>query len=131
MGPTRLELSKPVIAAIAGPAVAGGMELALWCDLRVMEEDAYMGVYCRRWGVPLIDGGTVRLPRIVGRGRALDLVLTGRKVTRASVCGSACASASCRMAKAVLPPKRSRWNSRNFRKPACAPTAVRFACRKD
>jgi enoyl-CoA hydratase len=81
MGPTRLELSKPVIAAIAGPAVAGGMELALWCDLRVMEEDAYMGVYCRRWGVPLIDGGTVRLSRIVGRGRALDLVLTGRKVT--------------------------------------------------
>ena len=80
MGPTRLELSKPVIAAVAGPAVAGGMELALWCDLRVMEETAYMGVYCRRWGVPLIDGGTVRLPRIVGRGRALDLVLTGRKV---------------------------------------------------
>jgi enoyl-CoA hydratase len=80
MGPTRLELSKPVIAAIAGPAVAGGMELALWCDLRVMEEDAYMGVYCRRWGVPLIDGGTVRLPRVIGRGRALDLVLTGRKV---------------------------------------------------
>jgi len=80
MGPTRLELSKPVIAAIAGPAVAGGMELALWCDLRVMEEGAFMGVYCRRWGVPLIDGGTVRLPRIVGRGRALDIVLTGRKV---------------------------------------------------
>ena len=80
MGPTRLELTKPVIAAIAGPAVAGGMELALWCDLRVMEEDAYMGVFCRRWGVPLIDGGTVRLPRIVGRGRALDLILTGRKV---------------------------------------------------
>ena len=80
MGPTRLALSKPVIAAIAGPAVAGGMELALWCDLRVMEESAYMGVYCRRWGVPLIDGGTVRLPRLVGRGRALDLILTGRKV---------------------------------------------------
>lgn len=80
MGPSRLELSKPVIAAIAGPAVAGGMELALWCDLRVMEESAYMGVYCRRWGVPLIDGGTVRLPRIVGRGRALDIVMTGRKV---------------------------------------------------
>lgn len=80
MGPTRLELSKPVIAAIAGPAVAGGMELALWCDLRVMEESAYMGVYCRRFGVPLIDGGTVRLPRIVGRGRALDMILTGRKV---------------------------------------------------
>src|SRR5437773_2305867 len=80
LGPTRLQLSKPVIAAIAGPAVAGGMELALWCDLRVMEESAYMGVYCRRWGVPLIDGGTVRLPRIVGRGAALDIILTGRKV---------------------------------------------------
>ncbi len=80
MGPTRLALSKPVIAAIAGPAVAGGMELALWCDLRVMERSAYMGVYCRRWGVPLIDGGTVRLPRIVGQGRAMDLILTGRKV---------------------------------------------------
>src|SRR5688572_8340374 len=80
LGPTRLSLSKPVIAAIAGPAVAGGMELALWCDLRVMEESAFMGVYCRRWGVPLIDGGTVRLPRIVGRGRALDLILTGRRV---------------------------------------------------
>src|SRR5436309_11999743 len=80
MGPSRLELSKPVIAAIAGPAVAGGMELALWCDLRVMEETAYMGVYCRRWGVPLLDGGTVRLPRLIGRGRALDIILTGRKV---------------------------------------------------
>jgi enoyl-CoA hydratase len=73
MGPT-------VIAAISGPAVAGGMELALWCDMRVMERSAYMGVYCRRWGVPLIDGGTVRLPRIVGHGRAMDLILTGRKV---------------------------------------------------
>jgi enoyl-CoA hydratase len=80
MGPSRLELDKPVIAAVAGPAVAGGMELALWCDMRVMEEDAYFGVYCRRWGVPLIDGGTVRLPRIVGMGRAMDLILTGRRV---------------------------------------------------
>jgi enoyl-CoA hydratase len=80
MGPTRFQLSKPVIAAIAGPAVAGGMELALWCDLRVMERSAFMGVYCRRWGVPLIDGGTVRLPRVVGRGTALDIILTGRKV---------------------------------------------------
>jgi enoyl-CoA hydratase len=70
MGPTRLELTKPVIAAIEGPAVAGGMELALWCDMRVMATSAYMGVYCRRWGVPLIDGGTVRLPRLVGEGRA-------------------------------------------------------------
>ena len=80
MGPSRLELDKPVIAAIEGPAVAGGMELALWCDFRVMAEDAYMGVYCRRWGVPLIDGGTVRLPRIVGQGRALEIILTGRKL---------------------------------------------------
>jgi len=80
MGPSRLQLDKPVIGAVAGAAVAGGMELALWCDLRVMEEDAYFGVYCRRWGVPLIDGGTVRLPRIVGMGRALDIILTGRKV---------------------------------------------------
>jgi enoyl-CoA hydratase len=80
MGPSRLELSKPVIAAVAGPAVAGGMELAMWADIRVMEETAYMGVYCRRWGIPLIDGGTVRLPRLVGQGRALDLILTGRQV---------------------------------------------------
>ena len=80
LGPSRLELDKPVIAAVEGPAVAGGMELALWCDFRVMAQDAYFGVYCRRWGVPLIDGGTVRLPRIVGQGRALEIILTGRKV---------------------------------------------------
>lgn len=80
MGPTRLELDKPVIAAVAGPAVAGGFELALWCDVRVMEASAYFGVYCRRFGVPLVDGGTVRLPRVVGMGRALELILTGRKL---------------------------------------------------
>ena len=80
MGPTRLRLGKPVVAAIAGPAVAGGLELALWCDLRVMEQDAVLGVYCRRWGVPLIDGGTMRLPRLIGTSRAMDLVLTGRPV---------------------------------------------------
>jgi enoyl-CoA hydratase len=80
MGPSRMALSKPVIAAISGHAVAGGLELAAWCDLRVMEADAVVGVFCRRWGVPLIDGGTVRLPRIVGLGRALDLILTGRPV---------------------------------------------------
>ena len=80
MGPSRLRLSKPVIAAIGGYAVAGGIELAAWCDLRVMETDAVVGVFCRRWGVPLIDGGTVRLPHIVGLGRALDLILTGRPV---------------------------------------------------
>jgi enoyl-CoA hydratase len=80
MGPTRLRLGKPVIAAIEGPAVAGGMELALWADCRVMAEDAYMGIYNRRWGVPLSDGGTVRLPRLVGQGRALEMIMTGRKV---------------------------------------------------
>jgi enoyl-CoA hydratase len=80
MGPTRLRLSKPVIAAVAGHAVAGGLELALWCDLRVAEQDAVFGVFCRRWGVPLIDGGTVRLPRLIGTSRAMDLVLTGRPV---------------------------------------------------
>ncbi len=83
MGPSRLQLGKPVIAAVSGAAVAGGMELALWCDMRVMEEDAYFGVYCRRFGVPLIDGGTVRLPRLIGMGHAMDLILTGRKVEAA------------------------------------------------
>ncbi len=80
MGPTRLRLSKPVIAAIEGHAVAGGMELALWCDLRVMAENATFGIYCRRFGVPLVDLGTVRLPRLIGHSRAMDLILTGRPV---------------------------------------------------
>lgn len=80
MGPSRMKLSKPVIAAVAGYAVAGGLELACWCDLRVAEKSAVFGVFCRRWGVPLIDGGTVRLPRLVGQGRALDMILTGRPV---------------------------------------------------
>ncbi|MFF7755342.1 crotonase/enoyl-CoA hydratase family protein [Streptomyces sp. NPDC007971] len=80
MGPTRMRLSKPVVAAVAGHAVAGGLELALWCDLRVAEEDAVFGVFCRRWGVPLIDGGTVRLPRLIGTSRAMDMILTGRPV---------------------------------------------------
>ncbi|TDD47390.1 crotonase/enoyl-CoA hydratase family protein [Nonomuraea terrae] len=80
MGPTRMRLSKPVIAAVAGHAVAGGLELALWCDLRVAEEGSVFGVFCRRWGVPLIDGGTVRLPRLVGTSRAMDMILTGRPV---------------------------------------------------
>lgn len=79
MGPSRLQLSKPVIAAVEGPAVAGGMELALWADLRVMAKTAFFGVYCRRWGVPLIDGGAIRLPRLIGQSRAMDLILTGRK----------------------------------------------------
>lgn len=83
MGPTRMDLSKPVIAAVEGYAVAGGLELAIWCDLRVVASDAVLGVYCRRWGVPLVDGGTVRLPRLVGHGRAMDLILTGRGVDAA------------------------------------------------
>jgi enoyl-CoA hydratase len=81
MGPSRMLLDKPVIAAVSGHAVAGGLELALWCDLRVVEEGATFGVFCRRWGVPLIDGGTVRLPRLIGLSRALDLILTGRPVS--------------------------------------------------
>jgi enoyl-CoA hydratase len=80
MGPTRLDLTKPVLAAVEGFAVAGGLELAIWCDLRVVAADATLGVYCRRWGVPLVDGGTIRLPRLVGHGRAMDLILTGRGV---------------------------------------------------
>jgi enoyl-CoA hydratase/carnithine racemase len=80
MGPTRMRLSKPVIAAVAGYAVAGGLELAIWCDLRVAAEDAVFGVFCRRWGVPLIDGGTIRLPRLIGQSRAMDMILTGRPV---------------------------------------------------
>ncbi|MEN2423385.1 crotonase/enoyl-CoA hydratase family protein [Streptomyces rimosus] len=101
MGPTRMRLDKPVIAAIAGHAVAGGLELALWCDLRVAEEDAVFGVFCRRWGVPLIDGGTVRLPRIVGTGRALDMVLTGRPVGAAEALAMG-------LANRVVPPGRAR-----------------------
>jgi enoyl-CoA hydratase len=81
VGPTRMLLSKPVIAAVEGHAVAGGLELAIWCDLRVAAEDAVFGVYCRRWGVPLVDGGTVRLPRLIGHSHALDLILTGRGVS--------------------------------------------------
>jgi enoyl-CoA hydratase len=83
MGPTRMNSTKPVIAAVSGHAVAGGLELACWCDLRVVEEDAIFGVFCRRWGVPLIDGGTVRLPRLIGLSRALDMILTGRAVDAA------------------------------------------------
>ncbi|MFD3581376.1 crotonase/enoyl-CoA hydratase family protein [Streptomyces sp. NPDC058683] len=101
MGPTRLRLSKPVIAAIAGHAVAGDLELALWCDLRVAEEDAVFGVFCRRWGVPLIDGGTVRLPRLIGTGRAMDLILTGRPVPAPE-------AYEMGLANRLVPPGRSR-----------------------
>jgi len=101
MGPTRMTPSKPVIAAVAGHAVAGGLELALWCDLRVVEEDAVLGVFCRRWGVPLIDGGTVRLPRLVGLSHALDLILTGRPV-------GADEALRIGLANRVVPPGQSR-----------------------
>jgi enoyl-CoA hydratase/carnithine racemase len=101
MGPTRLRLSKPVIAAVAGHAVAGGLELALWCDLRVAEETAVFGVFCRRWGVPLIDGGTVRLPRLIGTSRAMDMILTGRPV-------AAPEALAMGLANRVVPPGRAR-----------------------
>jgi enoyl-CoA hydratase len=101
MGPSRLALSKPVIAAIGGHAVAGGIELAAWCDLRVMESDAVVGVFCRRWGVPLIDGGTVRLPHIIGLGRALDLILTGRAVDAEEALAMG-------FANRIVPPGRAR-----------------------
>jgi enoyl-CoA hydratase len=101
MGPTRMRLGKPVIAAVSGHAVAGGLELALWCDLRVVEQDAVFGVFCRRWGVPLIDGGTVRLPRLVGAGRAMDLVLTGRPVDAAE-------ALAIGLADRVVPPGTAR-----------------------
>ena len=101
MGPSRLQLTKPVIAAVSGAAVAGGMELALWCDMRVMEQDAYFGVHCRRFGVPLIDGGTVRLPRLIGMGHAMDLILTGRKV-------EATEALQMGLANRVVPPGQAR-----------------------
>ena len=121
MGPSRLELSKPVIAAVAGPAVAGGFELALWCDLRVMEEDAYFGVYCRRWGIPLIDGGTVRLPRLVGQGRALDIILTGRKVTAEE----AYRIGACRAHRSEAPLARGRRGARARDRPLPASLRAR------
>lgn len=107
LGPTRLELFKPVIAAVEGPAVAGGMELAMWCDIRVMAEDAYFGVYCRRWGIPLLDGGTVRMQRLVGMGRALEITLTGRKVPadealRIGLCEKVVASGQARVAAEAM-----------------------------
>jgi enoyl-CoA hydratase/carnithine racemase len=101
MGPSRMLLSKPVVAAVAGYAVGGGLELALWCDLRVVEEDAVLGVFNRRWGVPLIDGGTIRLPRLIGLSRALDLILTGRAV-------GANEALAIGLANRVVPPGQAR-----------------------
>ena len=118
MGPTRLRLSKPVIAAVEGNAVAGGLELAVWCDLRVASETAVFGVYCRRWGVPLIDGGTIRLARIVGQGRAMDLVVTGRGV-------DAHEALQLGLANRVCPPGEALSTSRASRSAASATTACR------
>lgn len=101
MGPSRMQLSKPVIAAIEGYAVAGGLELALWADLRVAADDAVLGVFCRRWGVPLIDGGTVRLPRLIGQSRAMDLVLTGRAVPAEEAHAMGLVNRLCRPGKAL------------------------------
>jgi enoyl-CoA hydratase len=101
MGPTRMLLSKPVIAAVEGFAVAGGLELAIWCDLRVAAEDAVFGVFCRRWGVPLIDGGTVRLPRLIGHAHALDLILTGRGVWGDEALRMGLANRLCETGKAL------------------------------
>ena len=116
MGPTRMRLSKPVIAAVAGHAVAGGLELACWCDLRVAEEDAVFGVFCRRWGVPLIDGGTVRLPRLIGQSRALDMILTGRPVGAVEAFAMGLANRVVPKGESRPKPKNSRMRSRASRR---------------
>ena len=130
MGPTRLRLSKPVVAAIEGHAVAGGLELAAWCDLRVAAEDAVLGVFCRRWGVPLIDGGTVRLPRLIGDSRAMDLILTGRPVAAGEASGSGWSTGSSRRDR----PRRGRGAGARAggasRSSACATTASPCSSRK-
>lgn len=120
MGPTRMRLSKPVIAAVAGHAVAGGLELALWCDLRVADETAVFGVYCRRWGVPLIDGGTVRLPRLIGLSRAMDMVLTGRSVGAQEALTSG-------LVNRLVPPGRARAEAEELARKLAAfpPTCMR------
>ncbi|GDY67509.1 hypothetical protein SAV14893_069020 [Streptomyces avermitilis] len=130
MGPTRMTLSKPVIAAVAGHAVAGGLELALWCDLRVAEEDAVFGVFCRRWGVPLIDGGTVRLPRLIGTSRAMDMILTGRPVPARE-------AYEMGLANRLVPPGRARAEAEElaaaigrFPRTACAATGPPSSTRR-
>ncbi|MFE7263817.1 crotonase/enoyl-CoA hydratase family protein [Streptomyces sp. NPDC057592] len=107
MGPTRMRLGKPVVAAVSGHAVAGGLELALWCDLRVAEDDAVFGVFCRRWGVPLVDGGTVRLPRLIGESRAMDMILTGRPVPAAEAYAMG-------LANRIVPPGEARGAAENL-----------------
>ena len=126
MGPSRLRLSKPVIAAVEGFAVAGGMELALWADMRVVAEDATFGIFCRRFGVPLIDLGTIRLPRLIGHSQAIDLILTGRPVGAQEALRMGLANRARRPA-ARRARMRSRWRgrSRASRRTACAPTGCR------
>ena len=124
LGPTRLELSKPVIGAVEGPAVAGGMELALWCDIRVMAESAYFGVYCRRWGIPLLDGGSVRLTRLVGQGRAMEIILTGARCQLRRLFASACVNSWWRTAARGRRPRRWPTISPAFPRRRCGQTAV-------
>ena len=130
MGISRLRLSKPVIAAVAGYAVAGGLELALWCDLRVADETAVFGVFCRRWGVPLIDGGTVRLPRLIGASRAMDMILTGRAVDAAEAAAIGLANRVVRPARPWPRPRNSRPSSPPSRRSACAATGPRRSARR-
>lgn len=125
LGCTRMRLSKPVIAAVAGHAVAGGLELALWCDLRVVEETATFGVYCRRWGVPLVDGGTFRLPRLIGTSRAMDLILTGRPVPAREAFEIGLANRLVPPGRRGRRPRPSRPSWRGSRRRACATTAPR------
>ena len=121
MGPTRMRLRKPVIAAVDGHAVAGGLELALWCDLRVADETAVFGVFCRRWGVPLIDGGTVRLPRLIGTSRAMDLILTGRPVDAGEALAIGLANRVVPAGQALAAAQAARRAARRAsRRPACA-----------
>ena len=129
MGPSRMRLSKPVIAAVEGHAVAGGLELAIWCDLRVVAADAIFGVFCRRWGVPLIDGGTVRLPRLIGEGRALDLILTGRSVAADEALRIGLADRVVRPARPGPEPKSSPSSSPSCPRRACATTGSRCSTR--
>ena len=125
MGVTRLALSKPVIAAIEGHAVAGGLEVACWCDLRIAAEDAVFGVFCRRFGVPLIDLGTVRLPRLIGQSRAMDMILTGRPVAAHEALAMGWPTGSWPRVRRWMRPLNWRASSAPFRKPACAMTGPR------
>lgn len=130
MGPTRLLLSKPVIAAVEGHAVAGGLELAVWCDLRVADPSAVFGVFCRRWGVPLVDGGTIRLPRLIGHSAALDMILTGRPVGAQEAVAMQLSTAWRRPVRRSRPRRSSRAPSRPSRRSPCGTTGCRRTSRR-